>query len=97
MKAKVIESSTTNASFPTLDAKRMEVEQFKKAAHVCGKFHTIESFFQPFNLIKDNFVSNSKCFTPDDEQKARISVIETNNKTERKELKIMYLQIVVVF
>ena len=76
----------------------MEVEQFKKVAHVCGKFHTIESVFQPFNLIKENFVSNSKYFTPDDEQKARtLSVIETNNKTEIKELKIMYLQIVVVF
>ena len=68
--------STTLKSFPSLDAKGMEDDLFKrKLAFPYEKGNTIESFFKPLELGREDYFSTLKQSYPDFEEIIRTQAI----------------------
>ena len=86
--------STTLKSFPSLDANGMEDDLFKeKLAYPYEKGETIESFYKPLKLGRDDYFSTLKQFYPDFEAIIRKQTIIIKNKiTNLKELTMLYLK-----
>ena len=86
--------STTLKSFPSRDANGMEDDLFKrKLAYPYEKGKTIESFYKPLNLGREDYFSTLKQSYPDFEEKIRTQAIIIKNKiTNIKELTMLYLQ-----
>ena len=86
--------STTLKSFPSLDANGMEDDLFKrKLAYPYEKGETIESFYKPLKLGRDDYLSTLKQSYPDFEEILRTQAINIKNKiTNFKELTMLYLK-----
>ena len=86
--------STTLKSFPSLDANGMEDDLFKrKLAYPYEKRKTIESFYKPLKLGREDYFSTLKQSYPDFEEKIRTQAIIVKNKiTNLKELTMLYLK-----
>ena len=86
--------SATLVSFPSLDANGMEDDLFKrKFAYPYEKGKTIESFYKPLNLGRDDYFSTLKQSYPDFAEKIRTQAIVIKYKiTNLKELTKLYLK-----
>ena len=86
--------STTLESFPSLDANGMEDDLFKrKIAYPYEKGKTIESFYKPLKLGRDDYFSTLKQSYPDFEEIIRTQAIIIKNKiTNLNELTMLYLK-----
>ena len=86
--------STTLKSFPPLDANGMEDDLFKrKLAYPYEKGETIESFYQPLKLGRENYFSSLKQSYPDFEELIRTqAIILTNKITNLEELTMLDLK-----
>ena len=86
--------STTLKSFPSLDANGMEDDLFKrKMAYPYEKGKTIESFYEPLKLGREDYFSTSKQSYPDFEEIIRTQAVIIKNKiTNLKELTMLYLK-----
>ena len=74
--------STTLRSFPSLDANGMEDDLFKrKLAYPYEKGKTIESFYKPLKLRREDYFSTLKQSYPDFEEKLRTQAIIKNKIT----------------
>ena len=87
--------STTLKSFPSLDANGMQEDSFKrKLAYPYEKCETIESFYKPLNLGREDYFSTLKQSYPDFEEIIRTQAISIKNKiTNLKELTMLYVKI----
>ena len=83
--------STTLKSFPSLDANGMEDDLFKrKLAYPYEKCKTIESFYKPLKLGRENYFSTLKQSYPDFEEIIRTQAIIIKNKiTNLKEITML--------
>ena len=92
--ASLDELSTTLTSFPSLDANGMEDDLFKrKLAYPYEKGNTIESYYKPLKLGREDYFSTLKQSYPDYEEIIRTQAIIVKNKiTNLKELTMMYLK-----
>ena len=85
--------STTLKAFPSLDANGMEDDLFKqKLAYPYEKGKTIESFYQPLKLGREDYFSTLKQSYPDFEEIIRTQAIIKNKITNLKELTMLYLK-----
>ena len=86
--------STTLKSFPSFDANGMEDDSFKrKLAYPYEKSKTIESFYKPVKLGREDYFSTLKHSSPDFEDLIRTQgIIIKNKKTNLKELTMLYLK-----
>ena len=86
--------STTLEAFISLDANGMEDDFFKrKIAYPYEKGKTIESFYKPLKLGRDEYFSTLKQSYPDFEEIIRTQAIIIKNKiTNLKELTMLYLK-----
>ena len=86
--------STTLTSFQSLDANDMENDLFKrKLAYPYEKGNTIESYYKPLKLGREDYFSTLKQSYPDYEEIIRTQVITVKNKiTNLKELTMLYLK-----
>ena len=85
--------STTLKSFPSLDVNSMEDDLFKrKLAYPYEKGKTIESFYKPLKLGREDYFSTLKQSYPDFEEIIRTQAIIIENKTNLKELTMLYLK-----
>ena len=86
--------STTLKSFPSLDANGMEDDLLKrKLAYPYEKGQTIESFYKPLKLGREDYFSTLKQSYPDFEEIIRTQAIIIKNKiTNSKELTMLYLK-----
>ena len=86
--------STTLKSFPSLDANGMEDDLFKrKIAYPYEKGKTIESFYKPMKLGREDYCYTLKQFYPGFEEIIRTQAIIIKNKiTNLKELTMLYLK-----
>ena len=86
--------STTLKSFPSLDTNGMEDELFKrKLAYPYEKGKTIESFFKPLKIGREDYVSTLKQSYPDFEEIKRTQTIILKNRiTNLKVLIMLYLK-----
>ena len=86
--------SLTLTSFPSLDANGMEEDLFKrKLAYPYEKGKTIESYYKPLKLGRDDYFSTLKQSYPDFEEMIRTHAIIVKNKiTNLKELTMLYLK-----
>ena len=85
--------STTLKFFPSLDANCMEVDLFKrKLAYPYEKDKTIETYYKPLRLGREDYFSTLKQSYPDYEEVIRTQGIVIKNKiTNIKELTMLYL------
>ena len=86
--------STTLKSFPSLDANGMEDDLFKrKLAYPNEKGKTIESYYKPLKLGREDYFSTVKQSYPDFEEIIRTPAIIVKNKVNNlKELTMLYLK-----
>ena len=86
--------STTLKSFPSLDANGMEDDLFKrKLAYPYEKGKTIESYYKPLKLGREDYFSTLKQSYPDFEEIIRTQAIVIKNKISKlKELTMLYLK-----
>ena len=86
--------STTLKSFPSLDANGMEDDLFeRKLAYPYEKRRTIESYYKPLKLGREDYFSTLKQSYPDFEEIIRTQTINVKNKiTNLKELTMLYLK-----
>ena len=86
--------SLTLTSFPFLDKNGMEVDLFKrKVAYPYEKGETIESYYKPLKLGREDYFSTLKQSYPDFEEIIRTQAIIVKNKiTNLKELTMLYLK-----
>ena len=86
--------STTLKSFPSLDANGMEDDLFKrKLAYPYEKVKTIESFYKPLKLCREDDSSTLRQSYPDFEELVRTQAIIIKNRiTALKELTLLYLK-----
>ena len=86
--------SLTIKSFPSLDANGMEVDLFKgKLAYPYENIKTIESYYKPLKLGREDYFSTPKQSYPDFEDIIRTQAILTKSKiTNLKELTMLYLK-----
>ena len=86
--------SLTLTSFPSLDANGMEDDLFKqKLAYPFEKGKTIESYYKPLKLGREDYFSTLKQSYPDFEEIIRTQAIIVKNKiTNLKELTMLYLK-----
>ena len=84
----------TLSSFPSLDANGMEDDLFKrKLAYPYEKGKTIESFYKPLKLGRDDYFSTLKQSYPVFEEIIGTPAIIVKNKiTNIKELTMLYLK-----
>ena len=76
MDASLDKLSTTLTSFPSLDSSGMEDDLFKrKLAYPYEKGKTIESFYKPLKLGRDDYFSTLKQSYPDFEEIIRTQAI----------------------
>ena len=94
MDASLDKLSTTLKSFPSLDANGMEDDLFKrKLAYPYEKGKTIESYYKPLKLGKENYFSTLQQSYLDFEEKIRTQAIIVKNKiTNLKQLTMLYLK-----
>ena len=86
--------STRLKSFPSLDANGMEDDLFKrKLAYPYEKGKTIESYYKPLTLGREDYFSTLKQSYPDFEEIVRTQAIVIKNKISNlKELTMLYLK-----
>ena len=86
--------SLTLSSFPSLDANGMEDDLFKrKLAYPYEKGKSIESYYKPLKLGREDYFSTLKQSYPDFEEIIRTQAIIVKNKiTNLKELTMLYLK-----
>ena len=86
--------SMTLTSFPSLDENGIEDELFKrKLAYPYEKGKTIESFYTPLKLGREDYFSTLKQSYPDFEEIIRTQAIVVKNKiTNLEELTMLYLK-----
>ena len=86
--------STTLTSFPSLDSNGMEDDLFtRKLAYPYEKVKTIESFYKPLKLGREDYFSTLKQSYPDFEEIIRTQAIIVKNKiTNLIELTMLYLK-----
>ena len=86
--------STTLKSFPSLDANGMEDDLFKrKLAYPYEKGKTIELYYKPLKIGREDYFSTLKQSHPDFEEIIRTQAINVKNKiTNLKELTMLYLK-----
>ena len=91
--------STTLKSFPSLDANGMKDDLFKrKLAYPYEKGKTIESYYKPLKLGREDYFSTLKQSYPDFEEIIRTQATIVKNKiTNLKELTMLYLKNDVLF
>ena len=90
--------STTLKSFPSLDANAMEDDLFKpKLAYPYEKSKTIESFYKPLKLGREDYFSTLKQSYPDFEEIRTQAIVIKNKITNLKELTMLYLKNDVLF
>ena len=82
------------SSFPSLDKIGMEDDLYKrKLAYPYEKGNTIESYYKPLKLCREDYFSTLKQSYPDFEEIIRTPAIIVKNKiTNLKELTILYLR-----
>ena len=87
-------SSTTLKSFPSLDANGMEDDLFKrKLTYPHEKGKTIESFYKPLNLGREDYFSTLKQSYPDFEEIIRTQAIIIKNRINNiKVITMLYLK-----
>ena len=92
--ASLDEFSTTLKSFPSLDANGQEDDLFKgKLAYSYEKSETIESFYKPLKLGREDYFSTLKQSYPDFEEIIRTQAIIIKIKiTNLEELTMLYLK-----
>ena len=85
---------TTSKSFPSLDANGTEDELFKrKLAYPYEKGKTIESFYKPLKLGREDYFSTLKQSYPDFEAIIGTQALNIKNRTTNlKELTKLYLK-----
>ena len=86
--------STALTYFPSVDANRMEYEQFKKKlAYPYEKGKTIESFFELLKLGREDYFSTLTKSYPDFEEMIRTqATVAKNQLTNLKELTRLHLK-----
>ena len=86
--------STTLKSFPSLDKNGMEDDLFKrKLAYPYEKVRTIESYYKPLKLVREDFFSTLQQSYPDFEEIIRTQAIIVKNRTTNLiELTMLYLK-----
>ena len=86
--------SLTLTSFPSLDKNGMEDDLFKqKLAYPYEKGKTIESYYKPLKLGKEDYFSTLKQSNPGFKEILRTQAIIVNNRiTNIKELTMLYLK-----
>ena len=86
--------SLTLKSFPSLDANGVEDDLFKrKLAYPYEKGKTIESYYKPLKLCREDYFSTLKQSYPDSKEKIRTQAIIVKNKiTNIKEITMLYLK-----
>ena len=85
--------STTLTSFPSLDANGMEDDLFKKKLHYpYAKVKTIELFFKPTKLGREDYFSTLKQSFPGFGEIIRTRVLDVKKTTKIKELTMLYLK-----
>ena len=86
--------STTLKSFPSLDANGMEDDLFKrKLAYPYEKVKTIESFYKPLKLGREDYFSTLKKLYPDFEEIIRTQAFIVRNRiTNLRESTMLYLK-----
>ena len=89
----------TLTSFPSLDKNGMEDDLFKrKLAYPYEKGKTIESYYKPLKLGREDYFSTLKQLYPDFEEIIRTQAIIVKNRiTNLKELTMLYLKNDVLF
>ena len=94
MDATLDKLSLTLTSFPSLDKNGMEDDLFKrKLAYPYGKGKTIESYYKPLKIGREDYFSTLKQSNPDFEEIIRTQAIIVKNKiTNLKELTMLYLK-----
>ena len=94
MDASLDRLSTTLKSFPCLDANGVQDDLFKqKVAYPYEKGKTIESFYKPLKLGRDDYFSTWKQSYPNFEEIIRTQAIIIKKKiTNLKELTVLYLK-----
>ena len=92
--ASLVKLSLTLSSFPSLDKNGMADDLFKrKLAYPYEKGKTIESYYNPLKLGREDYFSTLKQSYPDFEEIIRTQAIIVKNKiTNLKELTMLYLK-----